>query len=126
MPYSYEVVVESNAGELFQEALVDHLKEQGFAHMTVGGMGRSVQEFRKGDDLISLTLISEGHGQHRVVVHSDTVLLDGIIMAALREAGIRFIQPFYGAITGVKPEEFRELFLRGLGDVLSRIRRRDT
>ncbi len=123
MAYSFEVVLTFDAKEIFQEAFFSHLGSLGFTPMSLTGGGQEVAEFRRGDDLVSLSVTGVGHGEHRLAVHSETTPVDDLVADSLREAASRLLEPFCYVLTGSDVAEFRETLSRGVEELILKIRR---
>lgn len=112
MAYSYEVSVSAAHRELFEQTFLRHVEALDFAHMHVSGLmgGATSHEFRRVDDLISLTILAEGQHRFRLVVQSETVPVEPLIVEVLIEDVAESLKPFLGALQGAS----RERVLRSL------------
>ena len=84
MDYDFEVTLENRAKNLFHQAFAKHLEGLGYRQTVLGGGGQEMLGFRRDDHLISFSVYSRGHGLHKVVVHSETVPLEDLILPACR------------------------------------------
>ena len=82
--------------EFFQEAFRRYMDGAEFAHVAIGGrLGQhTADEFRRGDDFVSLSVAGEGQSHSKVVVHSDTVPVEPLVFDALTEGLADFLEPF--------------------------------
>lgn len=117
MAYSYEVSVSAPRRELFEHAFLRYVGALEFAHMRVGGLvgGATSHEFRHGDDLISLTILAEGQDRFRLVVQSETVPVEPLIVEVLVEEAVESLELYLGALQ----EKLKRRVLRSLINKLS-------
>ena len=123
MAYSFEVALRFSIKEIFEEAFSSHMDVLGYNRLSLSGGEQEVRGFRRDDYLISLSVTSEEHGLYRVIVHSETVPLDDLVLAAMQEAATSLLEPLCQALTGLPSQELRETLLRNLGELLTNIRR---
>ena len=117
MAYSYEVSVSAAHRELFEQTFLRHVEALDFAHMHVSGLmgGATSHEFRRVDDLISLTILAEGQHRFRLVVQSETVPVEPLIVGVLVEEEAASLELYLGALQ----EEHKGRVLRSLINKLS-------
>ena len=102
MTDTYEVVVTSAGRKMFQEAFYSYMCGLGFAHMSIGGRlgGQSSYDFRSEDGVVSLNVSSVGQSHYRLVVHSETIAVEPLVLDALTEGAADLLQPFYESLSG--------------------------
>ena len=85
MAYSYEAVVSIAGHEMFQDAFRRYMAGLNFHHMGIGGRlgGHTAHEFRRENRLVSLTVSDEGQSHFRIVVHSETVEVERLVLDVL-------------------------------------------
>ena len=118
MAYSYEVSVATGHRELFEVAMVRYLEDRGFAHMRVGGWpgtGTS-HEFRRGDDLISLSILPDGQSLFRLIVDSESVPAEPLVLDVITEGMGEALQTFCGALSDVSSRQIVESLVKSLQD----------
>jgi hypothetical protein len=109
---SYEVVVSIAGRKMFQEAFYSYMCGLGFAQLGVGGrLGRqSSYDFRSDDGIVSLGISAEGQSHFRMVVHSQTIAVEPLVLDALTEGAANILQPFCESFSGtVGGETLRRL-----------------
>ena len=130
MALTYEAVVVKECRDLFLGTFWRYMERLHFAHMSIGGrLGRSAtHEFRRGDHVVSVSVSGEDQNQFRVVVTSDTVPVEPLIVDALTEGVADFLEPFCRALSEERYEDamvsvisdlrdaFEEVFLGGGAD----------
>lgn len=99
---SYEVVVTVAGRQMFQEAFYDYMCGLSFACIGVGGRlgGQSSYDFRSDDGVVSLGILAEGQSHFRMVVHSETISVEPLVLDALTEGAANILQPFYENLSG--------------------------
>ena len=118
MAYTYEAVIPSAGLDLFEEAFCRYMESLSFARMSIGGRlgAQTSHEFRRDDDLVSLSFIGTGQTYFRVVVDSESVPVVPVVLDALTEGVVDFLQPFLeGTPDGPSRESLRSL-IRDLRD----------
>ena len=123
MAYNYEAVVTIAGHEMFQEAFSRYMAILEFDHMSVGGRvgGLTAHQYRRGDHLVSLSVSAEGQGSSRIVVHSDTLHVEQLVLDALTEGVADFLQPFCETFTDQSSEEVLRSLVQDLRDAFERI-----
>ena len=123
MAYSYEAVVTVAAHEMFQDAFSRYMAALKFDHMSVGGRvgGLTAHQFRRDDHLVSLSVSAEGQGSFRIVVHSDTLEVEQVVLDALTEGVADFLQPFCETLTDQSSEAILLSLIQDLRDAFERI-----
>ena len=123
MAYSYEAVVTIAGHEMFQHAFNRYMTALKFDHMGVGGRvgGLTAHQFRRGEHLVSLSVSGEGQGSFRMVVHSDTIPVEQLVLDALTEGVADFLQPFCETFTDRSSEEILLSLIRDLRNAFERI-----
>ncbi len=122
MEYSFEVTLQGTAKDLFHQAFASHLETRGYIQTALGGVGQEILGFRRDDHLVSFSVSSEGHWEYKVTVHSETVAVDDLVLAVLQEAASMLIEPFCKSLTGRMETSFREPVIRGIDDLLTKVR----
>ncbi len=99
---SYEVVVTVAGRKMFQEAFYDYMCGLGFAHIGVGGRlgGQFSYDFRSDEGVVSLGISADGQSHFRMVVHSETISVEPLVLDALTEGAANILQPFYESLSG--------------------------
>ena len=123
MAYSYEAVVTIAGHEMFQEAFSRYMATLKFDHMSVGGRvgGLTARQFRRGDHLVSLSVSAEGQSSSRIVIHSDTLPVEQLVLDALTEGVADFLQPFCETFTDQSSEEVLQSLIWDLREAFERI-----
>ena len=121
MDYDFEVTLENRAKNLFHQAFAKHLEGLGYGQTVLGGGGQEMLGFRRDDHLISFSVYSRGHGLHKVVVHSETVPLEDLMLASLQESAYMLLEPFCQSWTGHKDMSFKEAIAKNIRDLMRNI-----
>ena len=123
MPYSYEAVVTFAAHEMFQDAFSRYMATLKFDHMSVAGRvgGLTAHQFRRDDHLVSLSVAAEGQGSFRIVVHSDTLQVEQLVLDALTEGVADLLQTFCETLTDQSSKEILLSLIKDLRDAFERI-----
>ena len=123
MSNSYEAVISIAALEMFQEAFLRYMTGLNFDHMSVGGRlgGHSFHEFKRGDDLVSMTVSDEGQSHFRVVVHSHEIDVEQLVLDALTEGMADFLEPFCEALSDQSAEQILNSLIVDLRDAFERV-----
>ncbi|MDA1349851.1 MAG: hypothetical protein O3A47_13450 [Chloroflexi bacterium] len=97
----YEADISAAALEMFQSALLRYMASLDFDHLSIGGrLGRrSVHEFKRGEEIVSLTSSHFGESEVRIAVHSQTVDVEKLVLDVLTEGVADFMEPFCKGIT---------------------------
>jgi hypothetical protein len=100
MAHAYEVTAPMPDRALFELAFVRYLESLGYHHMSVGGWsgGKNSHEFRRGDDIVGLSIVSEGQSDCGIVVQSETVEIEPLIVDVLTEGVADSLQAFGDAL----------------------------
>jgi len=100
MAHAYEVTVPMPDRALFELAFVRYLEGLGYHHMSVGGWsgGENSHEFRRGDDIVGLSIVSEGQRDCGIVIQSETVEIEPLIVDVLTEGVADSRQAFGDAL----------------------------
>ena len=122
MAYTYEAVIPSSGLDLFEEAFCRYMECLSFARMSIGGRlgAQTSHEFRRDDDLVSLSFIGTGQTYFRVVVDSESVPVVPVVLNALTEGVSDFLEPFWEAIPDEPSRESLGSLIRDLRDKFSR------
>lgn len=83
-----------------------------FARMSIGDRlgAQTSHDFRRDDDLVSLSFIGTGQTYFRVLVDSESVPVVPVVLNALTEGVADFLKPFWEAIPdGPSRESLRSL-----------------
>ena len=123
MADSYEAVVSVPGREMFREAFCRYMDASNFMHMSVGGrLGEpSYHEFKRNDDLVSLSFLAEGQSHWRVVVHSDDVPVELLVLDALTEGAADFLEPFCETLSVRSGEQILESLITDLRNAFQRV-----
>ncbi|MDP6495509.1 MAG: hypothetical protein QGI09_08870 [Dehalococcoidia bacterium] len=123
MAYSYETVVSIAGQEMFQDAFCRYMAGLDLRHMSIGGrlMGYTAHEFRRDDQLVSLAISNEGQSHFRIVVHSETVEVEPLVLDVLTEGVANFLQPFCDALTDRSSEQVLNSLIHDLRVAFDRI-----
>ncbi len=99
---NYEVVVTVAGRQMFQDAFYDYMCGLGFAQIGIGGRlgGPSSYDFRSDDGVVSLGILAEGQSHFRMVVHSETIAVEPLVLDALTEGAANILQPFCESLSG--------------------------
>ena len=118
MAYSYEAVVSTAGLEMFREAFSSYMARLDFAHMSVGGwLGESSDhQFRRDDRILSLSTSRVGQSHVRIVVHSDTVEVEPLVLDVLTEGVADFLEPFCDTLTERNAEQILAVLVKNLRD----------
>jgi hypothetical protein len=122
MAYTYEAVIPSAGLDLFEEAFCRYMESLSFARMSIGGRlgAQTSHEFRRDDELVSLSFIGMGQTSFRVVVDSDSVPVVPVVLDALTEGVADFLEPFWEDVSdGPSREDLRSL-IKDLRDKFDR------
>ena len=123
MASSYEAVISIAGLEMFRDALLRYMAGLDFDHMSVGGRlgGHSAHEFKRGDQMVSLTSSQEGQSHFRMVVHSDSVDVERLVLDALTEGIADFMEPFCLALSDQSAEQILNSLIGDLRDAFERV-----
>jgi hypothetical protein len=93
MSNRYEALVDEDTHDLFQEAMLLILKNQGFKEgLHVTGMeGPSLIEFQRGGDVVTLQTVLIGDAETRIVVESQTLNVNRLVREAVEETTLRLV-----------------------------------
>jgi hypothetical protein len=130
MALIYEAVVVRECRDLFVGTFRRYMERLHFAHMSIGGRlgGSTTHEFRRGDHVVSVSVSGEDQSHFRVVVTSDTVPVEPLVVDALTEGVADFLEPFCRALSEEHYEDamasvisdlreaFQQVFLDGEPD----------
>ena len=119
MARMYEVSTPMLGRAVFELAFVRYLESIGYHHMRAGDWagGQTSHEFRRGDDLVALSIVPEGHPDCRTVVESDTVRVESLVVDVLTEGLADSLQVFSDALHG---GDGKETLVRALRDAFPR------
>ncbi len=127
MAYAYEALVRIAVFDIFELAFTTYMDRVGFDHMSVGRLGsHSAHEYRLGSDLVSFTTSSESQSRVNIVVHSNTVPVEPLVLDALTEGVADFLQSFCEHLTDRTSEDTLQQLITGLRDSFERIIGGDT
>ena len=122
MAYSYEALVRIAVFDIFELAFTTYLERVGFNHMSVGRLGgHSVHEYSSDSDLVSLTTSAESQSRVNIVVHSNTVPVEPLVLDALTEGVADFLQSFCEHLTERSSEDTLQQLIIGLRDSFDRV-----
>ena len=127
MAYSYEAQVGIAVYDIFELAFTTYMERVGFDHMSVGRLGsHSAHEYRSGQDLVSLTTSSVSQSRVNIVVHSNTIPVEHLVLDALTEGVADFLQSFCEHLTDQSSEGTLQQLITGLRDSFDRVVGGDT
>ena len=100
MAHVYEVSTPMLGRAVFELAFVRYLESIGYHHLRAGGLAGSQtsHEFQRGDEFVALAIVSEGQGDCHIVVESDTVPVESLIVEVLTEGLADSLQVFGNAL----------------------------
>jgi hypothetical protein len=95
----------------------------GFDRMSIGGRlgAPGSHEFRRDGHLVSLTSLTEGQSMFRVLVHSDTVEVEHLVLDVLTEGVADFLEPFCETLTDRSSEQILHSLIGDLRDAFEKI-----
>ncbi len=127
MAYTYEALVRIAVFDIFELAFTTYMERVGFDHMSIGRLGsHSAHEYRSDSDLVSLTTSPESQSRLNIVVHSNTVPVEPLVLDALTEGVADFLQSFCEYLTDRTSEETLQQLIIGLRDSFDRVIGGDT
>ncbi len=122
MAYTYEALVRIAVFDIFELAFTTYMERVGFDHMSVGRLGsHSAHEYRSGNDIVSLTTSSESQSRVNIVVHSNAVPVEPLVLDALTEGVADFLQSFCEYLTDRTSEDTLQQLIIGLRDSFDRV-----
>ena len=123
MAYSYETVVSIAGQEMFQDGFCLYMAGLNFHHMSIGGRLRGfvAHEFRRDDQLVSLAISNEGQSHCKIVVHSETIEVEPLVLDVLTEGIADFLQTFCDALTNLSSKQVLHSLIRDLRVSFDRI-----
>ena len=119
MSNKYEVLVDDDTYELFREAMSHTLKGRGFKEgLQVTGMDSpSVAEFHKDEDAVTLQATVVGGGDFRVVVESETLDVDRLVLDIVENTVLHLVS----LLARTLDEPARDSLVRDLRELLRSI-----
>ena len=122
MAYTYEAVIPNAGLDLFEEAFCRYMESLSFARMSIGGRlgAQTSHEFRRDDDLVSLSFIGTDQTLFRVVADSQSVPVAPLVLDALTEGVADFLEPFWEATPDGPSRESLGSLIRDLRDKFDR------
>ena len=122
MAQMYEVSTPMLGRAVFELAFVRYLESIGYHHMRAGDWagGQISHEFRRGDDLVALSIVPEGHRDCRIAVESDTVQVESLVVDVLTEGLADSLQVFGDALHVEDGKEKMLSLVRALRDAFPR------
>lgn len=122
MAYTYEALVGIAVFDIFELAFTTYMGRAGFDHMSVGRLGsHSAHEYRSGDDIVSLTTSSESQSRVNIVVHSNAVPVEPLVLDALTEGVADFLQSFCENLTDRSSKDTLQRLITGLRDSFDKV-----
>ncbi len=122
MAYTYEAQVSIAVFDIFELAFTTYMERVGFDHMSIGRLGsHSAHEYRSGNDIVSLTTSSESQSRVNIVVHSNAVPVEPLVLDALTEGVADFLQSFCEHLTSRTSEDTLQRLIIGLRDSFEKI-----
>ena len=118
MSDTYEVVVDTAGRQMFQEAFYTYMTRIGFAHLSVGGRlgAQSSHDYRSDHGVVSLSASTVGQSHFRLVIHSETISVEPLVLDALTEGAADFLQPFYESLSSTAGGQTLRDLITGLRD----------
>jgi hypothetical protein len=118
MNNSYEVVVSAGGLMLFQDAFSRYMDGLQFRHMRIGGWlgGHTSHEFQKDNHLVSLSTLNEGQSHFKIVVRSDTELVEQLVLDALTEGVADLLLAFSDKVSDLSSEQTLQSLSQDLRD----------
>ena len=127
MAYDYEAQVGIAVFDIFELAFTTYMERNGFDHMSVGRLGsHSAHEYRLGSGLVSLTTSSKSQSRVNIVVHSNTVPVEPLVLDALTEGVADFLESFCEHLTDRTSRDTLQQLIIGLKDSFGRVVEGDT
>ena len=127
MAHTYEALVRIAVYDIFELAFTTYMERVGFDHMSVGRLGsHSAHEYSSGSGLVSLTTSAESQSRVNIVVHSNTVPVEPLVLDALTEGVADFLQSFCEHLTDRSSEDTLQQLIIGLRDSFDRVVGGDT
>ena len=127
MAYTYEALVGIAVFDIFEMAFTTYMERVGFDHMSVGRLGsHSAHEYRSGDDIVSLTTSSESQSRVNIVVHSNAVPVEPLVLDALTEGVADFLQSFCEHLTNQTSKDTLQQLISGLRESFDQVVGDDT
>ena len=116
MAYSYEATIPNTVIDIFERAFSNYMARLNFDHMSIGGRlgGHAAHEFRRDDHIVGLAHIPEGQSHTTVVVRSETVPVEKLVLDALTEGVADFLQSFCESLTDASSEEVIQSLIESL------------
>ena len=112
MAHVYEVSTPMLGRAVFELAFVRYLESIGYHHLRAGGLAGSQtsHEFQRGDEFVALAIVAEGQGDCHIVVESDTVPVEPLVVEVLTEGLADSLQVFGNALNvGAEKEKMMSL-----------------
>ncbi len=127
MAHTYEALVRIAVYDIFELAFTTYMERVGFDHMSIGRLGsHSAHEYSSGSGLVSLTTSAESQSRVNIVVHSNTVPVEPLVLDALTEGVADFLQSFCEHLTDRSSEDTLQQLIIGLRDSFDRVVGGDT
>ena len=122
MAHTYEALVRIAVYDIFELAFTTYMERVGFDHMSIGRLGsHSAHEYSSGSGLVSLTTSAESQSRVNIVVHSNTVPVESLVLDALTEGVADFLQSFCEHLTDRSSEDTLQQLIIGLRDSFDRV-----
>ena len=98
---TYEVILPIAIVDIFERTMSRYLEKLGFERLSIGSRlgGRSSYEFIRGETIISLDESAEGQSHVRVVVHSQSVTVEQLVLDAITEGVADLMQLLLGGLS---------------------------
>ncbi|MDD9995232.1 MAG: hypothetical protein OXS35_05725 [Dehalococcoidia bacterium] len=118
MSDTYEVVVDTAGRQMFQEAFYAYMTRIGFVHLSVGGRlgAQSSHDYRSDHGVVSLSTSPVGQSRYRLVIHSERISVEPLVLDALTEGAADFLQPFYESLSSTEGGQKLRDLITGLRD----------
>jgi hypothetical protein len=97
----YEAILPIAVVDIFERAMSRYMESKGFERYSIGSRlgGRSSYEFIRDDTIICLDESAEGQSRVRVVVHSQTVPVEELVLDAITEGMADLMQTLSGSMS---------------------------
>ena len=118
MSDTYEVVVDSAGRRMFQDCFLRYMDRVGFRHLGVGGRlgALSVHDFQSDLGIVSMSALTEGQSRFRMVVSSEAVAVQPLVLDALTEGIADFLEPFCDGLSSTEDGRAIRDLIKGLRD----------
>jgi len=118
MEYSYQATVSISGYQMFEPAFVSYMTRLGFEHTHAGGWaaGGAFHSFIRGEDVVSLTTLTESQAHLDLSIRSETMPVVPLVEDVLTEAVTGFLGPFFKVLPTGPAHQVLEELIRDLRD----------